>query len=148
MKNFLSRKVWPVFAGLSVAFLIMLVFEYINSLFYPLPENLDVLDPAKVRAFTQTLPWTAYILVFLGWVVGSFKAGCVTSYLAKDANYRLAFVTGALLTIAGIVNNMLIGHHILFNLIGLPMFILFTYLGHVYLRRVLHKRQQIMVVKK
>ena len=119
-------------AGLVVAFVVMMIFEYANSFIYPLPADLNIYDPAAVRAFTASLPWTAYILVFLGWVLGAFKAGWVTTYLSKEKTYRLSFLTGAILTILGIINNIAIGHAMFFNLIGLPMFILFTYLGHRY----------------
>jgi hypothetical protein len=142
MKSFLKLKLWPVIAGLLTAFIIMMLFEYVNSLFFPLPEGIDIFNPEEVRVFTQSLPWTAYILVFLGWVIGAFKAGCVTSYLSKESTYRLSFIVGIILTIGGILNNIAIGHDLFFNIIGLPMFILFTYLGHKYLRKVLAARLQ------
>ncbi|MEK7646662.1 MAG: hypothetical protein AAB381_03155 [Patescibacteria group bacterium] len=135
MKNFFKTKAWPVIAGLLTAFIIMMIFEYINSLIYPLPTDLNIYDNEAVKAFTASLPWTAYILVFLGWVVGAFKAGCVTTYLAKESAYKLSFIVGIILTILGIINNILIGHAMFFNIIGLPMFIVFTYVGHRYLRK-------------
>lgn len=130
MNTFLTKKLWPVLAGFIVAFTAMLLFEYVNSFFYPLPESLDLMNQAAVAAFTASLPWTAYILVFLGWVVGSFKGGFVTTYLSGEKSYRLSFVLGAILTILGIANNLAIGHDMLFNVIAIPMFVLFTYLGH------------------
>lgn len=136
MRNFLMKKLWPVVAGLLTAFIIMMVFEYANSFLYPLPEGLDVMDRDAVVAFTNSLPWTAYILVLLGWAFGSFKAGCVTTYLAREHTYRLSLVVGVILTLLGVVNNLMIGHHYLFSVVGLPVFIVGTYLGHVYLRKV------------
>jgi hypothetical protein len=130
--NFLKQKVWPVVAGLVVAFVVMMLLEYINSFFFPLPADLDWEDTAAVQAFTASLPWTAYILVLFGWILASFKAGYVTTYLAGETKYRLSLVVGVLLTLLGIVNNMMIGHDMAFNIIGLPMFIIFTYLGHRY----------------
>ncbi len=138
MKNFLKLKLWPVVAGLLTACIVMMIFEFVNSFFFPLPEGVDVTDPLAVRAFTETLPWTAYILVFAGWVIGAFKAGCVTTYLAKEEKYKLSFVVGIILTIMGVANNIIIGHDMFFNIIGLPMFIIFTFLGHKYLLKV-HK---------
>lgn len=140
--QFLRYKLWPVIAGLLVAFIIMMIFEYINSFFYPLPEGLDIKDPASVQAFTKSLPWTVYILVLAGWILGAFKAGCVTTYLSKEETYKLSFIVGVILTLLGIVNNIAIGHDLFFNIIGLPMFILFTYLGHKYMKKVRMARTQ------
>lgn len=130
MMTFLTTKAWPVFAGLLAASVIMMAFEYANSFVFPLPEGLDITDPEQVRAFTASLPWTAYVLVLLGWIAGSFAAGSVTTYLSGERTYRLSLVVGILLTIAGVANNIMIGHDLFFNIVGLPMFILFSYIGH------------------
>lgn len=140
MRNWLKFKLLPVLAGLFTAFIIMVVFEYANSLFYPLPESLDKYDAGAVRDFTATLPWTAYVLVLLGWIVGSFKAGLVTTYLAKEQTYLLSLIVGTVLTGLGIMNNILIGHSLFFNVVGLPMFFVFTYLGHRYMRKFITPR--------
>ncbi len=130
MKNFLTFKVWPVVAGLLAAFAVMMVCEYVNSLFYPLPADLDLRDATALKAFTSTLPLSAYILVLTGWALGAFKAGCITTYFSKEKKYRLSFLVGLILTILGIANNIIIGHAMVVNVLGLPLFALFTYFGH------------------
>lgn len=135
MTTFIQRKVWPVCAGLLTAFVLMMIFEYANSFIYPLPAGLDMKDTQELWAFTASLPWTAFILVLLGWIVGSFKAGCVTTYLSREKKYRLSLFVGVVLTMMGITNNIMIGHPLLFSLIGLPVFVVFTYLGHRYIVR-------------
>ena len=145
--HFLKTKVWPTVAGLLVAFIVMLVLEFVNSLVFPLPKDLDWGNTDAVRAFTSTLPWTAYILVLLGWVLGAFKAGCVTTYLSGEQKYRLSLLVGVLLTLGGIVNNSMLGHDMVFNLLGLPMFIIFTYIGHRYLLYAHAKKQTVANVQ-
>ncbi|PIR86211.1 hypothetical protein COU14_00305 [Candidatus Kaiserbacteria bacterium CG10_big_fil_rev_8_21_14_0_10_44_10] len=136
MKNYLQFKVWPVTAGLLLAFITMMLFEFVNSFFFPFPEDMAV---KEVKAFTDTLPWTVYILVFLGWIVGSFLAGYTTTRLAGEQVFRFSLIVGIILTLLGVVNNMMIGHDMVFNVIGLPMFLIFTYLGHLYCRRTVQK---------
>lgn len=133
--SFLKTKVWPVFAGFVVASIAMMIFEFANSYLYPLPANLDWMDTAAVQAFTASLPWTAYILVILGWMAGSFKGGWVATRLSGDVSYRTALVLGVILTFAGIWNVMLLGHPLLFTLISIPQFLIFTYLGHRHSKR-------------
>ena len=135
MKDFILTRLWPLIAGLLLAFVVMTLLEYANSFIYPLPEGLDISDPQAVRVFTATLPWTAYVLVLAGWILGAFIAGLLTTYLSGEQKYRLSFLVGIILTLLGIINNVLIGHSMFFNMVGLPMFIIFTYLGHRYMRR-------------
>lgn len=132
MKNILVSKVWPVFAALLVASATMMVFEFINSRFFPLPADLDWNNRDAVMAFTDTLPWSAYILVLLGWTGGSFLGGWVAVYLAKANSLQLPLVAGGILAFLGLLNNMMLGQSILFSVLTLPLFILFAYLGGHY----------------
>ncbi len=141
MKNFLKLKAWPLVAGLLVASIVMLAFEFANSLLFPLPEGLDWTDQEAVRAVTAALPWTAYILVLLGWIAASFKAGCVTARLAHEERYHVTFVLGVILTVCGIANNIILGSSTIFFAISLPVFMVFTYLGHRYIRNVYAARE-------
>ncbi len=130
--QFLKTKIWPVVAGFLAASAVMMAFEFTNSFFFPLPSDLDWTNPEAVRALTASLPWTAYILVLLGWVAGSFAGGNVATYFSGETRYCVTLALGILLTLVGIANNMMIGHHIVFNIIPLPQFLIFTYLGHLY----------------
>ena len=136
MKTFFTKRMWPVIAGLITAFAIMMVLEYINSFFFPLPENLDIRDPLAVKAFTASLPFTAYILIFLGFVLGAFKGGQVTAHISQEKTYKLSCYVGVILTLLGIFNGILIGHNIFFMIISIPMFMLFTYFGYTYVHKV------------
>jgi hypothetical protein len=129
---FLKTKLWPVVAGFVVASIVMMVFEYTNSFFFPLPQDLNWSDADAVHTFTTSLPWNAYVLVLLGWIVGSFCGGYVTTYLSGESRYSLSFSLGILLTIAGIANVMMIGHPRIFTILSIPQFLIFTHLGHRY----------------
>lgn len=130
--NFLKHSVWPVVAGFIVASVVMMVFEYVNSFLFPLPQNLDWSNAEAVRTFTSSLPWTVYILVLLGWMAGAFAGGWVSTYVSGNTRYRNALALGLVLTFAGVLNNLMIGHHMMFTFISLPQFLIFTYLGHRY----------------
>lgn len=138
MKNTFKNKIWPVLAGLLSAFVIMIIFEFVNSLFYSLPEGLDIYNYQAVKSFTLSLPFTAFILVFLGFILGAFKAGCVTTYLSKlnkKESFKLSMITGGILTIFAVMNNMMIGQPSWFMVISTPMFLIFVYLGHKFMSK-------------
>src|SRR5205085_10773641 len=98
--DILKHWVWPVVAGFIVASVIMLIFEWINHFIFPKPAGLDLNEAAAVRAFTASMPWSAYILVFLGWAVGAFEGGCTTAWLAGEKQFRVTAVLTVLLVLA------------------------------------------------
>jgi hypothetical protein len=138
--SFFKKHVWPALAGFVVASIVMLIFEYTNSFLFPIPADVNWNDGEAVRKFTSSLPWTAYVLVVLGWMIGAFKGGCVASYLAGDTKYRSALALGVTLTIAGYFNVAMLGHPTAFIAIALPQFLIWTYLGHRYLLHVRAKK--------
>ncbi|MEN9413105.1 MAG: hypothetical protein RLZZ342_192 [Candidatus Parcubacteria bacterium] len=127
----LKQWVWPVVAGFVVASAVMMAFELTNSFFYPLPADLDWYDTAAVQALTKSLPWTAFILVILGWAVGSFCGGYITSRLAGETRFRVTAVLAILLVLAGIANVLMLGHPMVFTIIGLAVLAVFPYLGYL-----------------
>jgi CHASE2 domain-containing sensor protein len=108
----------------------MMAFEYTNSFIFPFPKWMDTSNLAEVQAFVETLPSTAYIMVLLWWVTGSFLAGLITTKLSKEKTFRLSLIVGIVLTLLWILNNIMIAHDWWFNFVGLPMFLVFTYIGH------------------
>lgn len=93
--NILKRWVWPILAGFIVAAIIVLIFEWINSFIFPLPDTHEVMSAEELLALTAALPWTAYILVFLGWAVGAFEGGCTCGWLAGEKQFRATLVLRA-----------------------------------------------------
>lgn len=112
------------FASLVAAFVIMLAFEYTNSLIFPFPTNINLGDVEAVRAFTKTMPWNAYILVWLGWVSSSFVAGWLSITLSKTKSIILPLILGVLLTLLGLFNNIMLGTPLWVTIVGLFLFIL------------------------
>lgn len=139
MKLFLKNSVWPVVAGLLVAFVIMMLFEFTNSRLYPFPAGFDVKDLNALKAFTRTLPPFAFIMVLLGWTGGSWVAGVVVSKMTPNNRIgarNLTFVVGGLLTFFGLLNNFIFLPGIQplwFVLAGIPTFLACSYAGHRYI---------------
>jgi hypothetical protein len=129
--NILKTWVWPVVAGFIVASLIMLVFEWLNHFIFSIPSNVDMNDTAAVQAFTASLPWTAYILVFLGWAVGAFEGGCTTAWLSGEQKFRVTAVLAVLLVIAGIFDMVGLGFPPAAAVLGLLILAIFPRLGYL-----------------
>jgi hypothetical protein len=108
----------------------MMAFEYTNSFIFPFPEWMNTNNLAEVQTFASTLPSTAYIMVLLWWITGSFLAGVITTKISKEKAYKLSLIVWIILTLLWIANNIMIAHEGWFNFVGLPMFLIFTYIGH------------------
>ncbi len=142
--NIFKHWVWPVVAGLIVASVSMLIFEWINHYIFPLPAGLNPTDTAALQAFTASLPGTAYILVFLGWAVGAFEGGCTTAWLAGEKQFRVTAVLTILLVLAGIADMEMIGFPPIATALGLLILAIFPFLGFTALNTFEKKKKESM----
>jgi hypothetical protein len=127
----LVRKVLAVVAGFVVASAVMMVIEGLNGhvLFPELGRAAaGVTDREQVRGLMAAAPAAALLVVWLGWAVGAFAGGWTAARLAKPSTPRTLLVLGALLTLAGIANNLMIPPPAWFWL-GVLMFFPFTWWG-------------------
>lgn len=124
-----TRKVASFVLAFLSAFIIMMVFEYVNSLLFPFPAGMDVMNLDAVRSFTDNLPWTGYILVFVGWMVASFVGGFIVTRVSKTSSWIPSFMVGLVLTALGIVNFLMIQHPAWMIVLGVIVFIAFALLG-------------------
>jgi hypothetical protein len=129
MKNVIIRKILAVVGGFVGASLVMMLFECINSFFYKFPSSMDPNNIEQLRAFSASLPWTAYVLVFVGWAAGAFVAGYLVSAISKEEGWILAGVEALLLVFAGWTNDVLLRDAIPFYVLETFMLPAMTYLG-------------------
>ena len=100
MKNPLLKKIAAVFAGFLASFTMMMVFELINSFFFPFPSGMNTKDIVQVRMFTQALPASFYILLIFGWFLGAVMGIYTIRKILKDSNQKtLLFLSQILLII-------------------------------------------------
>jgi hypothetical protein len=124
------QNILSVLLGFVSASVVMTAFEYANHLMYPFPEGFDPMNQEQVKAFAETIPSSAYFLVFLGWVVGAVVGGYVCARFSKGNKIISASFLALLLFIAGWSNYFLIGDSIYFYLIATPILLVATYLGY------------------
>lgn len=126
------RSIAAVLLGFIVASIVMMLVESINGRF--LHPNLGkaaegLKDREAIRALLATAPVTAFLMVILGWILGSLSGGWVAAKLAGRASVRHGIVLGVLLTLAGIANNLMLPPPLWFWIASLIVFIPAAYLG-------------------
>ena len=126
------RSIGAVIAGFVVASVVMMIVESING--HVLHPELakaaqQVTDREALRALMANAPVSALLVVLVGWILGSVAGGWVAARLAARSSIRHGVVLGALLTVAGIANNLMIPPPTWFMIAGLVTFLPSAYLG-------------------
>ena len=130
--RFILRSIAAILVGFIVASVVMMVFEAINGrVLYPeLGKAAEgMTDREAVRALVAAAPIGALLVVLLGWFAGGLAGGWVAARLAPKSALGHALGLGALLTLAGIANNLMIPPPAWFWVASLVVLLPATYLG-------------------
>ena len=104
------RTLLALIAGAVIAILVIACLESISTFLYPPPAGLDVHDAAAMRAFIETLPPTAFVVVLCAWGFGVLSGGFVAGRLAPRAPILHAFAITILVALGAVANMLLIPH--------------------------------------
>jgi len=105
------RSVLAVIAGFVAASAVMMLIETANGrVLYPELGRLakGMTDREAVKALLANAPVGAFLVVLLGWVLGSLVGGFLSARIVWNAPVAHALVLGGLLTLAGIANNLML----------------------------------------
>jgi hypothetical protein len=105
------RSIGAVVAGFIVASIVMMIIESINGrVLYPeLGKAAEgITDRERIRALVAGAPVGALLVVIVGWILGGIAGGWSTARLSARATVRHGLILGALLTLAGVANNLMI----------------------------------------
>jgi hypothetical protein len=126
------RSIAAVLLGFIVASIVMMIVESINGrVLHPgLAKAAEGLrDREAIRALLATAPVTAFLVVILGWILGSLSGGWVAARVAGRSAVTHGLVLGVLLTLAGVANNLMLPPPLWFWCASLVVFIPAATLG-------------------
>lgn len=129
MKTVLKNTLAPILAGTFVAFVTMMIFESVNSLFFPFPEGMDTQSIEALRGFIVANSPQIFWLVLCGWFLGALFGGYVTARMTKEQAYKKSAIIGLITFSLGVLNAIMLWHPWWVNVFGLPLFIVGTYAG-------------------
>jgi hypothetical protein len=130
MSKNMKRNILSVVLGLSTAIITFLIVETVNISLHPVPTSLNFEDSEAVALFYKNQPLSLWILVLLGWFVGSLLCGLIIKWISKNSNKTLPIIAGCILTLSAIANFLSFPHPTWFIIVGLVVFIPSTLLGH------------------
>lgn len=118
-----------VLGGILTAIIVIYITETFSHVFYPMPRDINMENPESVRQMIQNLPAGAFIIIIIGWALGAFAGGAVSTLIINNCRPLAALTIGALLVLGGIINLMMFPHPIWMWIFGLAVNIPFAYLG-------------------
>lgn len=133
----MGRKILAVVVGFIVATAIFMLFEMGNSMVVARPSAEVMADHAKLAEYMANGPAMAYIIVLIGYFIGSFTGGFVATKMGRrwSPGATLTIIVGSLLTLAMVTNIMTLpGQPWWFIAAALLTFIPLTLIGHRFAR--------------
>jgi hypothetical protein len=126
------RSALAVVAGFVVASAVMMAIESINGrlLFPELGRAAEgMTDREAIRRLLATAPVGAFLVVSVGWMLGSVAGGWVAARIGRRAPVGHALTLGGLLTLAGIANNLMLPPPLWFWIASLLVLLPAAYAG-------------------
>jgi hypothetical protein len=126
------RSIGAVLAGFVVASIVMMIIETINGqVLYPeLGKAAEgVTDRERLRALLATAPVGALLVVIAGWILGGVAGGWTAVRLSARRTATHGLVVGALLTLAGVANNLMLPPPLWFWIVSLAVLLPAAYFG-------------------
>ncbi len=135
----MGRKVLAVVVAMVGAVGVILIVQMLNS-FLTMPPSSEIMnDPARLRAYLEGLPLTAYIIVLIAYFLGSLTGGFLVRNMSRreSPGPGLAILVGVLLTVGGLLNFFVMfpGQPLWFTALSLLVFIPVSLLGYKFAGR-------------
>lgn len=102
------RNAGAVIAGLLVGMSVNLALIQLNTVFFPLPDDVEMTDPAAMRRVVERMPVTAWILVFAAHLGQAFIGGWVAARLGASRVMLLAMIVGGVSLAGGLANAVML----------------------------------------
>ncbi len=83
------RNILALLAGLIGAVVVIGAVQYVASLVYPLPAGIDVNDSAAITAAVANMPAGAFVMVLIGYALGTLGGTWTAARLAQFGSRRL-----------------------------------------------------------
>ncbi|MCA9692460.1 MAG: hypothetical protein KC636_22875, partial [Myxococcales bacterium] len=106
----MGRSILAVLAGFVVGNLAITLGHALQRVIYPPPPGFNFEDPEQVRALFEAMTAGGYALLLATYAVSCALGAFTAAKVATRRPQLHALIIGALFTIGGIVNQVLIAH--------------------------------------
>lgn len=100
------RNALAVVVGMIVGMVANMALIFLNLVFYPMPEGVEMADQEAMSAYFERLPATAFLLPIVAHLAQAFVGGLIAARMGASRPVMLAMIVGTLSMVGGIVNLM------------------------------------------
>ena len=118
-----------VLLGVLLGSIIIFGADFLDQALFPLPPGVNPRDPSALKAAMAHIPVGAFVVVLIGWIIGTFSGALVAARIARRYKVRCGMLVGVLFWGAGIANMLEIPHPLWFWVVGVAIFLPAAYLG-------------------
>ncbi len=124
------KNIIGVVAGWIAAWILFTGIQLINYMIVPKHEGFDWADPGSIKQMIDTMPFYAWVILILGYVIGSFAAGFVIGKIAESKTMILPVIAALLFMLGWLGNIMTVPHPIWVVILVFLVYIPSTLAGH------------------
>jgi hypothetical protein len=129
------KRILAVLAGCIVSVLVIFMSEAISHSMNPPPADFDPTNAEQLKELMANAPFLALFMVQIGAFLGAFVGGVVATSVMKLEDKVPALLVGAVLTVLGSINLLMIPHPLWFNITTFMVYVLGSYSGYrIYLK--------------
>lgn len=133
--NTMLKRTLAIFAGMFASFVVISLLELAAAALFPIPQNIDFTDKEAVRQLMSNMPTGAMLFVLLGYAMGSFTGGVVTTLVSGRKQVQGAIAIGVLLVLGQIANILQMpGQPMWMIIASFLIYIPFAYAGFLVVR--------------
>lgn len=123
------RNILSVIVGLISSFLVIQIIEVVGFKMYPPPANMNYSTPDTIKQYIANAPSIIFILVIIGYALGSLIGGFVSSLISLRNKMTKAITVGGILFGLGAYNLLTIPHPGWVIICALAVFLPMAYAG-------------------
>lgn len=97
------RQILSIIAGLSTAYLIIVMANMIKEGLYPTPVELDFSNKQQVEAWFDTLPAKAFLITAISHALSAFSAGFISSLVSGVSRYIFGLISVTVIFVTAII---------------------------------------------
>lgn len=126
----MTRKILAFLIGMFTFVVLVMAMQFVNGLLFGSPSAETMKDPAAMKEFVSKLPVGAFVLLLLGYIIGSIGSAFVMRIVSQWNSMSLPAIVGVLGTAGWAATISGIPHPMWVSLLGFVCFLPFTFLGH------------------